>query len=766
VDAAIILKILHRMDPVTKRVRFLTRQFILAALACVCLLLVGCEDGSSDAPPIRRSTIELRALHNRGVGLMGQFNYGEAAKVFEQLAAESPQAVDTQVDLAIALLNRREENDLMRSARLLDEVIELAPENLRAKYCRALLYFNDGQSEQASRLFQQVAQADPTDGYAVYYVGQCLFAAGEFAAALEKYQEAQATDPYLRSAYYGAFQSAQRLRDREEMQANLATFQRLADNPRARLAELKYTRMGPKAVVRAGNDESLADNVQPRSGPTFLAAAPLEITSAADVDWAGTSAASLTVADIDGDRLWDIFIAGGGERNVVLLQRDGKFELQPEHPLATVRDVVAPLWGDFDDDGLVDVYVCRNGPNRLWRQTSAGQWTDVTAIAGAASSNANTVDGACYDADHDGDLDYYLVNADGPNELLNNNRDGTFSPLANELGIAGRVEASRRVVLADLDSDDDLDMLLLSNTPPHEVMINDRLWEYRAGDGFDALCAAAVTGAVAVDADVDGQVELFTIGPHGVSRWATDDRATWQPSSLIEFDDDSPRPTELAVYDFLGYGRMQLATFAPGSWQLFELDGTLIESFQDESLTGDYGVLVGAAGPEVIAARTGGPPVIWRAGEGRGQYVRLRFVGRKDKGQEMRSNASGIGVQGAARIGTTWVPIPVSRLESGPGQSLQPVAVGVGIAEKIDFLQLLWPDGVSQSELDLRFGELHVIEETQRQAGSCPLVFVWTSWVPAESASISARANTTIPARPKTCCFRRGCCSRLVRDWS
>ncbi len=46
---------------------------------------------------------------------------------------------------------------------------------------------------------------------------------------------------------------------------------------------------------------------------------------------------------------------------------------QPAHPLSGIEDVHTALWGDIDNDGLTDVYLLRDGPNQLWRQTGRGR---------------------------------------------------------------------------------------------------------------------------------------------------------------------------------------------------------------------------------------------------------------------------------------------------------------------------------------------------------------------------------------------------------
>ena len=77
------------------------------------------------------------------------------------------------------------------------------------------------------------------------------------------------------------------------------------------------------------------------------------------------------------------------------------------------------------------------------------------------------------------------------------------------------------------------------------------------------------------------------------------------------------------------------------------------------------------------------------------------------------------------RSGSRWTLTDTFRRHSTPGQSLQPLAVGLGGAGQADFVALTWSDGVYQTELGLEAGRLHRITETQRQLSSCPVLFAW-----------------------------------------
>ena len=716
----------------------LSNLLLLSTVLSSCIIL-GCSKAEPAPAAVSTANQKLAKLENQAVGLMGQFQYDKAVTAYEMLLKQ-PKLSDTEkqkftVDLAIALLNRRQDDDLQRAAKLFDQSTARDKDDLRAIYCRALLHFNDGNTDQAKQLFQSVSAADPQDSYATYYVGQCQFLDQEFEDALHSFQHAQQLDSYLRSAYYGAFQAAQRLKDRDLALKQLKQFQSLQQNPRARLAELKYTRMGPKAEVTASInlEKQLADKPE---GPLFATASLLPIQSKDRLQWAfepaDSSCPSITVADIDGDGRSDLFLTNAlkGEdsvaKNAVVIQTDGGFSLLPNHPLANVSSVNAALWGDFDNDGMTDVFLCRQGANQLWKNEGDGNWRDVSSDSKIPRDQQQTITGACFDVDHDGDLVYLLCNEDGPRQLLNNNRDGTFRSIAEELKIQG-TQATRQLVLADFDADDDADLVFLNAEQPHEVLLNDRFWNYQPADSLQDFIEHDCLAVASADVDVNGQVELYSLTEEKVLQWVPNDEGVWQSKSLFSGPAVSKiSPTKIALVDIDGDSQQEIVIRGSRGWQVFNLEGDLLHSYLTEENEGRLLATViwhQSAGPAIVGLHEKTPPTIWKPGTGRYPFVWARFSGKTDKAAEMRSNASGIGVQGVARIGSRWTAIEPHVSDLSSGQSLQPMSIGVGEKKQIDFLRLLWPDGVSQTELSLQSGQLREIAETQRQAGSCPLGF-------------------------------------------
>ncbi|MBX2898842.1 MAG: VCBS repeat-containing protein [Cyclobacteriaceae bacterium] len=126
--------------------------------------------------------------------------------------------------------------------------------------------------------------------------------------------------------------------------------------------------------------------------------------------------------------------------------------------------------GDFNNDGLMDLYFTRNqGPNKLYLNKGDWKFDDVTERAGVSGAKSWSTGVAVADINGDGWLDIYVCNSgdvkgdDKENELFINNGDLTFTESARDYGLADK-GFTTHAVFFDFDLDGDLDLYILNNS--------------------------------------------------------------------------------------------------------------------------------------------------------------------------------------------------------------------------------------------------------------------------------------------------------------
>ena len=692
------------------------------------------KDPTTVEPVPVQLTPELIAANNRGVGLMEQYKYNEARKAFQALVDRQPAWHDVRVNLAIAVLNETQKG--AEAVPILEAVLAAEKDHVAATYCLGLSLFHANRTPEALVHFRRSVEQNPRDAFAAYFVARCI-EHDKPQEATTWYQKALELEPYFKSAHYRCWDLLRQDKKYKKAGKHMEEFSLLRQHPLSVGFEYKYTLMGPLAeAIRVG----LPAAEQPPAKGLVLAA-PRLLPGGDRL--AVPASASLTSCDINADGRQDLFVTGAVTgRNAVLIGQDGgSFTHDDQHPLAAIRDVRAALWGDFDNDGLVDVYLCCAGPNQLWRQSEPGKWQDVTGSTKSAAGDDETVDGVCLDLDHDADLDLLLIGRSGPARLLNNNRDGTFQDISQKTGVDRKGQATQSAVVADFDGDRDLDILLLGTAGKEKtantLLWNDREWRYHADEQLGELAGAAIRGAVAGDANADGLVELYAVEATKVVRWQRAVDGRWSRQTL-----STPEPlaisgtvasVQLALADVTGDGSLDLLVGTHGwsAWQLpRDVAGTALKPLTD---SGEHDPLAGwtmmllehARGPSVVGATVDGAPVVWNAGPGRYPFLSISLSGKKKGSFRERSNASGLGNQLRARIGGHTVHAASLPACNGPGQNLQPVSVGLGRAQAADYVKIIWSEGVTQGQLDLVAGTCHQIVEEDRMPTSCPVLFVW-----------------------------------------
>lgn len=223
--------------------------------------------------------------------------------------------------------------------------------------------------------------------------------------------------------------------------------------------------------------------------------------------------------DLEGDGDIDLYVTNGiGSPNQLFIN-DGNFNFTEAATALGAADsghAKAAVAADFDNDGDPDLYVTHYGePNRLYRNDGVGGFVDVANAAAVTGGNLYSTGAAWVDFDNDGLLDLYVTNrgvttAGEPNLLFQNDGDGTFTEVAVAMGVECHT-MTFQPIFTDYDLDGDPDLYISS-----DKFQGNRLYRNEGGVSFTDVSAATGSGllmdgmGISVgDVNDDGRPDIY-----------------------------------------------------------------------------------------------------------------------------------------------------------------------------------------------------------------------------------------------------------------
>jgi cytochrome c peroxidase len=217
--------------------------------------------------------------------------------------------------------------------------------------------------------------------------------------------------------------------------------------------------------------------------------------------------------DYDNDGWVDLYVTDPKGPNTLYRNNgDGTFSVSPLSAQVALPGAYSAgaVFVDFDNDGWRDLFVANWGSNSLFRNEAGTRFVEVSRAAGLTHS-ANSKTASWGDFDNDGFLDLYVANwscypdcgrpAFGDSDrLYHNNGDGTFTDVSDWLG-GGLNGAGFVASFTDYDNDGDLDIYLVNDT--FISGIGNKLWR-NDGPGCGGWCFTQVAAQAGADSRLFG----------------------------------------------------------------------------------------------------------------------------------------------------------------------------------------------------------------------------------------------------------------------
>ncbi len=405
--------------------------------------------------------------------------------------------------------------------------------------------------------------------------------------------------------------------------------------------------------------------------------------------------------DVDGDGDVDLYVTNVGRDTLYRNRGDGTFE-----DATTAAGLGDTGWGtsaafvDIDGDRDLDLYVVRYlvwaperepechaadgspdycGPSAfdapasdlLYRNDGDGTFTDISLSAGLRTAFGNGLGVVCGDFDGDGRVDVYVANDGMANQLWRNVGGGRFADVALVAGCAvnalGAVEAGMGVSAADIDGDDDLDLVLAHLAGETDTAYRNDGTTFRDVSGQSGIGAPSMQrtgfGVGLLDFDADGLLDLYVA--HG--------RVNHGLPSLVEGD-------PLAEPDDAFRGG------AAGRFERVLPEGGVRPPLIGNGRGAAFGDVDGDGAIDIVVQENGGDLRLLRnVVPDRGHWALLDVL--------ERSGAPALGAEVRVSVGTRVLRRDVRSAFSYCASNDPRVHIGLGPMLRIDLVEVRWGNG-------------------------------------------------------------------------
>jgi hypothetical protein len=489
----------------------------------------------------------------------------------------------------------------------------------------------------------------------------------------------------------------------------------------------------------------------------------------------------VALLDYDNDGLLDIYFVNS--LTVDLLKANGKTKsfLYRNNGDGTFADVTAKAgvgdvgWGmgvavgDYNNDGLDDLYVTCVGPNRLFKNNGNGTFSDVTKAAGVPDPRWST--GAAFvDYDNDGKLDLMVANyvafdfkdlpefgkgrlcqykglpvqcgprglpGDG-DTLYHNEGDGSFLDVSKKAGVSDpNGYYGMGVICSDFDEDGFVDIFVANDSTPNFFYKNNGKGAFEEIGFFSGTAVnengseQGCMGVTVGDYDHDGQFDLF------VTNFDDDYNTLYRNDGKLSFTDVSHAAKVAAVgLPYVGWGTKFFDYDNDGWVDLFVANGHVypqIPTYRQRNFLhrnnhdGTFSEIAEQLGPSFAEKRAGrgvafgdidndgdvdlvinnldGAPTVLRNDGGNANNSILIKL------VGVKANRGAIGARVKIVSGELTQKDEVRSGDSYISQSDMRLHFGLGKRTKIDLIEVRWPGGAVEKISSAPVNSMLVVKE-------------------------------------------------------